>query len=68
VRAGGIARNRMHKLEIAVIDQTDGLRNDDNWLIVDGAAARRVHQNAAHDRRGQELPQRSRVPIRTRKG
>jgi len=37
VRAGGIARNRMHKLEIAVIDQTDGLRDDDNWLILDGA-------------------------------
>jgi hypothetical protein len=36
-RAGGIARNRMHKLEIAVIDQTDGLRNDDTWLILDGA-------------------------------
>lgn len=36
-RAGGIARNRMHKLEIAMIDQTDGLRNDDNWLILDGA-------------------------------
>jgi hypothetical protein len=26
VRAGGIARNRMHKLEIAMIEQTDGLR------------------------------------------
>lgn len=64
VRAGGTAGNRMHKLEIAVIDQTNGLRNDDNGLILDGAAARRVHQNAAHDRRGQELPQRSRVPIR----
>lgn len=37
VRAGGIARNRMHKLEIDMIDQTDGLRNDDTWLILDGA-------------------------------
>lgn len=36
-RAGGIARNRMHKLEIAMIDQTDGLRSDDTWLILDGA-------------------------------
>lgn len=36
-RAGGIARNRMHKLEIAMIGQTDGLRNDDTWLILDGA-------------------------------
>ncbi|MBI3328055.1 MAG: hypothetical protein HYZ81_15310 [Nitrospinae bacterium] len=36
-RAGGIARNRMHKLEIAMIEQTDGLRNDENWLILDGA-------------------------------
>ena len=36
-RAGGIARNRMHKLEIKVIDRTDGLRNDDTWLILDGA-------------------------------
>jgi len=37
VRAGGIARNRMHKLEIEMIDQTDDLRNDDTWLILDGA-------------------------------
>lgn len=36
-RAGGIARNRMHKLEIAMIEQTEGLRNDENWLILDGA-------------------------------
>jgi len=36
-RAGGIARNRMHRLEIAMIDRTDGLRNDDAWLILDGA-------------------------------
>jgi hypothetical protein len=37
VRAGGIARNRMHKLEIEMIDQTDGRRNDQTWLILDGA-------------------------------
>jgi hypothetical protein len=36
-RAGGIARNRMHKLEIAMIGQTDGLRNEDSWLVLDGA-------------------------------
>src|SRR5947209_1217194 len=36
-RAGGIARNRMHKLEIEMIKLTDGQRNDDNWLILDGA-------------------------------
>ncbi len=37
VRAGGIARNRMHKLEIEMIDVTDGVRDDDRWLILDGA-------------------------------
>lgn len=36
-RAGGIARNRMHKLEIEMIKLTDGQRNDDRWLILDGA-------------------------------
>lgn len=36
-RAGGIARNRMHRLEIAMIERTDGLRGDDAWLILDGA-------------------------------
>lgn len=36
-RAGGIARNRMHQLEIDVIAHTDGLRSDSNWLILDGA-------------------------------
>ncbi|MEW6717256.1 MAG: hypothetical protein AB1345_07125 [Chloroflexota bacterium] len=36
-RAGGIARNRMHRLEIELISLTDGLRNEDNWLILDGA-------------------------------
>lgn len=36
-RAGGIARNRMHRLEIEMIDETDARRNEDNWLILDGA-------------------------------
>lgn len=36
-RAGGIARNRMHKLEIAMIKETDGMRDDKSWLILDGA-------------------------------
>jgi hypothetical protein len=36
-RSGGIARNRMHKLEIEMIDATDGQRDDDHWLILDGA-------------------------------
>lgn len=36
-RAGGIARNRMHKLEIAMIKHTDELRDDRHWLILDGA-------------------------------
>ena len=36
-RSGGIARNRMHKLEIAVIDETNEYRSKDAWLIIDGA-------------------------------
>jgi hypothetical protein len=36
-RAGGIARNRMHRLEIDMIGRTDGQRNEDSWLILDGA-------------------------------
>ena len=36
-RAGGIARNRMHKLEIAIIEKTDQLRGEEKWLILDGA-------------------------------
>ncbi len=36
-RAGGIARNRMHKLEIEMIDRTDGRRDAGSWLILDGA-------------------------------
>jgi len=36
-RAGGIARNRMHKLEIELIARTNSLRSDSSWLILDGA-------------------------------
>lgn len=36
-RAGGIARNRMHKLEIDLIQHTDAHRCADCWLILDGA-------------------------------
>jgi hypothetical protein len=36
-KAGGVARNRMHKLEIELIDTTKGLRSDDAWMIIDGA-------------------------------
>lgn len=36
-RAGGIARNRMHKLEIELIKATDDQRNDASYLILDGA-------------------------------
>jgi len=36
-KAGGKARHRMHLLEIDLIKATDGLRNEDSWLILDGA-------------------------------
>ncbi len=36
-RAGGIARNRMHKLEINMIDCTDGKRSGERWVVLDGA-------------------------------
>ncbi|MEN6480121.1 MAG: hypothetical protein ABFD20_10865 [Anaerolineales bacterium] len=36
-RAGGIARNRMHRLEIELISATEGARDDEHWLILDGA-------------------------------
>jgi len=36
-RAGGIARNRMHKLEIDIIQSTDSFRDENHWLILDGA-------------------------------
>jgi len=36
-RAGGVARDRMHHLEVEIIDATNGFRNDNNWVILDGA-------------------------------
>jgi hypothetical protein len=36
-KAGGKARHRMHRLEIDIIQATDGLRDEDHWLILDGA-------------------------------
>lgn len=36
-RSGGIARNQMHELEIEMINLTEGHRDADNWLILDGA-------------------------------
>ncbi|MCS7261453.1 MAG: hypothetical protein NZ765_11885 [Anaerolineae bacterium] len=36
-RAGGIARHRMHQLEIDLIAHTDAQRNENSWLILDGA-------------------------------
>ncbi len=36
-RAGGIARNRMHKLEIEIIKETNEYRCETCWLILDGA-------------------------------
>jgi len=36
-RAGGVARNRMHKLEIELINTSDGERSEGAWMIIDGA-------------------------------
>jgi len=36
-RAGGIARNRMHRLEIELISESENQRDENNWLILDGA-------------------------------
>lgn len=36
-RAGGIARHRMHRLEIELIQATEEQRNEEAWLILDGA-------------------------------
>jgi hypothetical protein len=44
-RAGGIARDRMHRLEIEVIELTNAWRNDDNWLILDGGVKTNVFIN-----------------------
>lgn len=36
-RAGAIARHRMHRLEIEMIGLTEGMRDENSWLILDGA-------------------------------
>jgi hypothetical protein len=36
-RGGGIARHRMHQLEVELIKSTDSSRNEGCWLILDGA-------------------------------
>jgi len=36
-KAGAKARHEMHKLEIELISSTDSLRDENNWLILDGA-------------------------------
>ncbi|MEW6420084.1 MAG: hypothetical protein AB1480_18550 [Nitrospirota bacterium] len=36
-KAGAKARSEMHKLEIELIKSTDNLRNENTWLILDGA-------------------------------
>ncbi|WP_258189892.1 hypothetical protein [Candidatus Hakubella thermalkaliphila] len=36
-KAGAKARFEMHKLEIELIETTDSLRNEDSWLVLDGA-------------------------------
>ncbi len=36
-KAGAKARSEMHKLEIELIKSTDSLRNENSWLILDGA-------------------------------
>jgi hypothetical protein len=36
-KAGGKARHQMHRLEIDLIQTTDGQRSADSWLILDGA-------------------------------
>jgi len=36
-RAGGIARHRMHRLEVDLIQATEGERSEEAWLILDGA-------------------------------
>lgn len=36
-KAGAKARSEMHKLEIDLIKSTDKLRNENTWLILDGA-------------------------------
>jgi hypothetical protein len=36
-KALGVVRSEMHKLEVSLIQSTDGQRNADRWLILDGA-------------------------------
>ncbi len=36
-KAGAKARSEMHKMEIELIKSTDSLRNENSWLILDGA-------------------------------
>lgn len=36
-KAGGKARYIMHEMETDIIKSTDGLRDENNWLILDGA-------------------------------
>jgi len=36
-KAGAKARHEMHKLEVQLISSTDSFRNENNWLILDGA-------------------------------
>ncbi|RMD63602.1 hypothetical protein D6833_05455, partial [Candidatus Parcubacteria bacterium] len=36
-KGGAKARHRMHELEVELIQATDGLRNENTWLILDGA-------------------------------
>lgn len=36
-RAGGVARHRMHQLEVELIQATAAERNENAWLILDGA-------------------------------
>lgn len=36
-KAGAKARYEMHKLEIQLVEDSEGLRDEENWLILDGA-------------------------------
>lgn len=36
-KAGGKARFLMHQMEIDIIKSTDDFRDENNWLIIDGA-------------------------------
>ena len=47
-RSGGIARNRMHKLEVEVIGATDPYRNDNAWVILDGSVKIDEFTNTDH--------------------